>query len=138
MLNRIFVPMFGKIKDMFSLERWIENFEGYLDARIELVKYDVKELLVDVMTRSIFYLGMAIFALAGLICLNFGVAFLINHLIGNEFSGFLILAILYFLIAMIFYWNRDNTSLNEKIELKIRESLKQPRKETNENKEENG
>jgi len=123
---------------MFSLERWIENFEGYLDARIELVKYDVKELLVDVMTRSIFYLGMAIFALAGLICLNFGVAFLINHLIGNEFSGFLILAILYFLIAMIFYWNRDNTSLNEKIELKIRESLKQPRKETNENKEENG
>jgi len=124
--------MFGKIKDMLSLDRWIENFEGYLDARIELVKFDVKEVMVDILTRSVFFLGMAVFGLAGLICLNFGLAFLLSHYIGNEFSGFLILAIFYFLVAMIFYWNRTNVSLNEKIELKILESIKHPKAGTTE------
>ena len=62
--------MFGKIKDVLSLDKLIENFEGYLDARIELVKYDLKELMVSILTRSLIFLAMAVFGLAGLLCLN--------------------------------------------------------------------
>jgi hypothetical protein len=94
--------MFGKIKDMFSLDRWIENFEGFLEAKIDLVKYDIKELLVNVLTKSIFFLGMAVFGLAGLVCLNFGLAYLLNYFIGNDFAGFFILTGIYFLITLNF------------------------------------
>jgi hypothetical protein len=124
--------MFGKIKDMLSLDRWIENFEGYLDARIELVKFDVKELVVDLMTRSIFFLGIAIFGMCALICLNIGLAFLISHYIGNEFSGFLILSVFYFIIALVFYLSRNNSSLNEKIEMQIREAMNHHKPESKE------
>lgn len=122
---------------MFNLDRWIENFEGYLDARIELVKYDLKELIVDLLTKSVFVLGVAVFGLAGLICLNFGLAYLISYFIGIEFSGFLILSVVYFSIALIFLFNRKNTSLNEKIERKIRESMNQPKAVITENETKN-
>jgi hypothetical protein len=118
--------MFGKLKDMLSLERWIENFEGYLDARIELIKFDVKEWMVGMLTRSFFFLGMLVFGLAALICLNFGLAYLINFWLGTEFSGFLILAGFYFLIALAFYLSRDNASVQSRLEAKIRQSIKQP------------
>jgi len=123
--------MFGKIKDMFSLDRWIENFEGFLEAKIDLVKYDIKELLVNVLTKSIFFLGMAVFGLAGLVCLNFGLAYLLNYFIGNDFAGFFILTGIYFLITLVFYLNRDNKSIRQKIELSIRNSMEQEKQDTN-------
>ena len=112
---------------MLSLDRWIENFEGYLDARIELVKYDLKELMVNVLTKSIIFFGMAVFALAGLVCLNFGLAHLLNHLIGNPFAGFFILTGFYFLVTLVFYLNRENQSIKDKIELSLRESMNHPK-----------
>ncbi len=122
---------------MLNLDRWIENFEGYLDARIELVKYDVKEMVVDLATKSVFVLGMAIFGLLGLICLNFGLAYLISYFIGNEFSGFLILSCFYFLIALVFYLNRKNTSLHGKIEQNIRDAMNHKKVNNNEKPEKN-
>jgi hypothetical protein len=119
--------MFGKIKDMLSLERWIENFEGYLDARIELVKFDVKEYMVGMLTRSFFFLGILVFGMAALICLNFGLAYLINYWLETQFSGFLILAGFYFLVALVFYLSRDNPAIQAKLETKIRVAIKQPR-----------
>jgi len=122
---------------MLSLDRWIENFEGYLDARIELVKYDLKEALVNILTRSVSVLGIVFFGLAGLICFNFGLAYLIGYWIGNEFSGFFILTVFYFLIAFLFYLKRDSPALKENIENQLREALNhQPNLENEKDKNE--
>ena len=115
--------MFGKIKDIFSIDRWVENFESFLEAKIDLVKYDVKELLVDVLAKSVFFLGMAIFGLTCFLCFNFGLACLINHYLENEFGGFFILTAIYFVVTLVFYLNRNNESIKEKIELSIRASM---------------
>ena len=112
---------------MFSLDRWVENFEGFLEAKIELAKYDLKELLVNILTKSITVLLMAIFGLAALVYFNFGLAFFLNHIIGNEYAGFFILAGFYLLITFIFYLNRDNQNLKAKIEASLRKSMKQPK-----------
>jgi len=123
--------MFGKIKDMFSIDRWIENFEGFLEAKLDLIKYDIKELFVSLLTKSIFYIGIGFFGLVGFIFLNFVLAYLLNHFLENEFAGFFILSIIYFLITLIFYLNRDNQSIKENIELSIRASMQQQKKEPN-------
>ncbi len=117
---------------MLSLDRWIENFEGYLDARIELAKYDIKEALVDVLSKAVIMLVMAVFAVSGLICLNFGLAFLLNHLLGYPFAGFFILTLFYGLLTWVVYLNRENENLKKKLELTFRTTLKQPKAE-NEN-----
>jgi hypothetical protein len=129
--------MFGKIKDVLSLDKLIENFEGYLDARIELVKYDLKELMVSVLTRSLIFLAMAVFGLAGLLCLNFALANLLNYLFENQFAGYFILSGIYFLITLVFYLNRENQSLKDKIELSLRQSMNQPKQESTSSENEN-
>ena len=116
---------------MFSIDRWIENFEGFLEAKLDLIKYDIKELFVSLLTKSIFYIGIGFFGLVGFIFLNFGLAYLLNHFLENEFAGFFILSIIYFLITLIFYLNRDNQSIKENIELSIRASMQQQKKEPN-------
>ena len=129
--------MFGKIKDVLSLDKLIENFEGYLDARIELVKYDLKELMVSILTRSLIFLAMAVFGLAGLLCLNFALANLLNYLFENQFVGYFILSGIYFLITLVFYLNRENQSLKDKIELSLRQSMNQPKQESTSSENEN-
>jgi hypothetical protein len=129
--------MFGKIKDVLSLDKLIENFEGYLDARIELVKYDLKELMVSILTRSLIFLAMAVFGLAGLLCLNFALANLLNYLFENQFAGYFILSGIYFLITLVFYLNRENQSLKDKIELSLRQSMNQPKQESTSSENEN-
>jgi len=121
--------MFGKIKEAFSLERWVENFEGYLDARIELAKYDVKEALVGILAKSFFIIGFAFFTLLALVCLNFGIAYLLNEAFGNHYAGFLLLSGIYFLIGLIFIVGRKNKTMHENLDNKLREVLKQPKRE---------
>lgn len=118
--------MLDKLKNMLSLDQWVKNFEGYLDARIELVKFDVKELMVSMLSKAIFFVAIAIFALAGLVCFNFGMAHLLSDLLGNQYAGFLILTGVYFLIAFIFYRLRNDPTINLKLELMFRDILKQP------------
>lgn len=114
---------------MLSLERWIENFEGYLDARIELVKYDLREWMVGVLTKSIFLVGMLIFGMAALFCLNFGLAYLIGFWLGAVYAGFLILAAFYGLITLWFFLKKDDEKLNARMEARIREAMQQPKAE---------
>ena len=108
---------------MFSLEKWIENFEGYLEAKIELMKFDMKEYMVKLISKSISIFGLIFFGLTGFVLLNFGMAGAINHLLDSAFYGYLILALFYFFIAFLFFLIRKNKSLQQKIELGIRESL---------------
>jgi hypothetical protein len=125
--------MFGKIKNMLSLDRWIENFEGYLDARIELAKYDIKEVLVEVLTKSLVVLVMAFLAISGLICLNFGLAYLISYFLGFPFAGFFVLGLFYALLTWAVYANRNNIKLKNKIEARLRDTLNQPKAGSNDN-----
>lgn len=127
--------MFGKIKNMFSLDKWIENFEGYVEARLELLKYDFKEQIVSLATSAISVVGLVFFALVGFAMLNFGIAYLLNFWIQKPFAGFFILSAFYFCVAFVFYLMNKNKTLHTSIENIIREGMDQPRKEEKEEKE---
>lgn len=121
--------MFGKIKEALSLERWIENFEGYLDARIELAKYDIREALVGLLVKAVFIAGMAFFGLLALVCLNFGLAFWLNTLLESSFAGFLLLGAFYLLLTLVIYLGKESPAMQEKAEAAFRNALDQPKKE---------
>ena len=121
--------MFGKIKEALSLERWIENFEGYLDARIELAKYDIREAMVGILVKAVFVAGMAFFGLLALVCLNFGLAYWLNTLLESSFAGFLLLGGFYLLLTLIIYLGKESPAMQEKAEAAFRNALDQPKKE---------
>ena len=119
--------MFGKIKEALSLERWIENFEGYLDARIELAKFDIREALVGIMAKAVFIAGMAFFGLLALVCLNFGLAYWLNTLLNSSFAGFLLLGAFYLLLTLVIYLGKENPAMQDKAEAAFRKALDQPK-----------
>lgn len=116
--------MFGKIKEVLNTEKWIENFEGYLDARIELAKYDAREAGVAILTKTIIYGTIGFFGLLTLICLNFALGYWISSMLGNSFGGFFILTTIYLLLFLMVYINKSNKKMLEKIETSIRNSIK--------------
>lgn len=122
--------MFGKIKEMLSLEKWIENFEGYMDARIELIKFDIREAAIKWLSKSIMVIGMIFFGFSALVLLNFGIAGVINQIWDSQFLGFFVLSGFYFVIALIFYFLRNNSKWIQKLETDIRASMQ---KDTAEN-----
>lgn len=115
--------MFGKIKEMLSLEKWIENFEGYMDARIELIKFDIREAAIKWLSKSIMVIGMIFFGFSALVLLNFGIAGVINQMWQSQFLGFFVLSGFYFVIALIFYFLRNNSKWIQKLETDIRASM---------------
>lgn len=108
------------------MDRWIENFEGYINARIELLKYDLKESAARALAHFVVLASLAVTALLGLFFLNFAVAHLLNHLIGNAFAGFTILSGFYLILAWIMYANRNNKKLLGRLEQNFRRSLDLP------------
>jgi hypothetical protein len=124
--------MFGRIKEALSLERWIENFEGYLDARIELAKYDIREALVGILIKVVFFGALAFFVFLAMVCLNFGLAFWLNGLLGNPYAGFFVLTGIYLLTGSLIFMNRNNQAVLNYFDGVFRVALNQPKKSDSE------
>jgi uncharacterized membrane protein YqjE len=80
------------------------SLEGYIEARMALFKLELKEMLSGFAERLI--LGIAILSLVSLAVLMFslGLALLINHYVGNQFTGFLAVAGFYLVGAGAIGW----------------------------------
>lgn len=128
--------MFGKIKEALSLEKWVENFEGYLDARIELAKYDAREAMVEILTKGIIGFSLAILGLIVLICLNFAIGYWLSSLLENTYGGFVILTGFYLLLFILLFLNQNNQGLLRGLEEKLRKALNQPKESLKENESE--
>ena len=128
--------MFGKIREALSLEKWVENFEGYLDARIELAKYDAREAMVEILTKGIIGFSLAILGLIVLICLNFAIGYWLSSLLANTYGGFVILTGFYLLLFILLFLNRNNPGLLRDLEEKLRMALNQPKESLTENESE--
>lgn len=120
--------MFGKIREAFNLEKWVENFEGYLDARIELAKYDAREAAVKILTKGLFFAALFLFGLCSLLCLNFGLGYWLSSVLGNTFGGFFILAGFYLLLFTLVYLKKSDDQLLARVEESIRAAINQPEK----------
>jgi hypothetical protein len=118
--------MFGRIKEALSPEKWIENLEGYLDARIKLAKFDAREAAIHIISNSIIYAALLSVAIIALILLNIGLGLWLGNLTGKYFYGFFILAAFYLLLSGIIFLKKDDKKVRQKLEASIRMALDQP------------
>lgn len=119
--------MFGKIREALSLEKWVENFEGYLDARIELAKYDAREAMVELLSKGIIWMVLSMLGLTSLLCLNFALGYWLSSLFGNSYGGFFVLTGFYGLLFLLIFISRTNQNILMRIEKAIRLAMKQPK-----------
>ncbi len=93
-----------KIKDrilkFLHLDEIIENLSGYVEARVGLIKVEIREEVAGILSRG---LMIMIFFLVGFIFflfLSFGLANYLNTRLESQFAGYMIVALFFGLLLL--------------------------------------
>lgn len=90
-----------------KLESVFEHIKEYLNTRYELAVLKVSDKSSTILSSLITYVVVAIIGMFFLMFVSIGVALLISEALGSAFSGFLIVAGFYLLIAIILLVMKD-------------------------------
>jgi uncharacterized membrane protein YqjE len=104
----------------FKLEGLVNNLTGYVETRIELLKYEIKEDMAKAITRLGLVLLIALLFTFFLLFISVSVAIKIGETLGT-FSGFGIVAGFYFVLMLIIVLFRD--SISKTLEEKIKQHI---------------
>jgi uncharacterized membrane protein YqjE len=113
------------IAKFLKLDSLWENLTGYVETRIELMKYDMKEDLSRVLSKVSVLLFVIVMATFFLFFLSMAVAYQIAKYLGH-FWGFAIVGAVYCTIALVLFSQREK--IGARIEKEIKEAIKQKKK----------
>jgi uncharacterized membrane protein YqjE len=105
---------------LFKLDGLINSLTGYVETRLELLKYEIKEDLAKAISRLMVVLLMALLFTFFLLFISVSVAFWIGDALGIM-AGFGIVAGIYFVLMLAILVFRD--SINKSIEEKIKKNI---------------
>ena len=104
-----------------KLDSLIENVTGYVEARIELTKIELKEDVAKTLSKVLLFMLMgAVFTLF-IVLISVAVALLLAQSVGS-FGGFAIVAGFYLLISLLVFVFRD--AISEKLQGYLVEVMK--------------
>lgn len=108
--------------ELDKLDGITENLKDYVSTNYELIKLQATERTSVIGSGIISTIIIVIIGLLFFFALSLGVSFYLSALIGDTFSGFLIVAGFYLLLTLILYFGRKKlleTPIREKIIQKI-------------------
>lgn len=113
------------IAKFLKLDNLMEHLTGYVETRIEILKYDLKEDLAKGLSKAAVVLTLLIVAMFFLFFLSLAAGAEIGRHLGY-FAGFAIVSGFYVVAGIIIYFKRE--ALGKNVEEKIRELIKQTKK----------
>jgi hypothetical protein len=113
------------IAKFLKLDSLMENLTGYVETRIEIMKYDLKEDLSKVLSQVSIMIGLVLIGMFALLFISLAIAVEVGQRLGY-LTGFGLVASFYIILGIILFVNRD--FLGSKMELKIKEVIKQKKR----------
>jgi hypothetical protein len=93
--------MFGKIRKALKIDEFTSNVSDYIEARIELVKIEIKEALAGIIAWMITGIALLVAFIVAFIFLNLALAQGIGQALGQPWAGSLIVAAIWILVMLI-------------------------------------
>jgi hypothetical protein len=93
----------------FKLDGLASNFTGYLEARVELLKLEIKEDIAKGLSKVILFILVAFVFTLFVFFVSMAVAYKLGEFVG-PFGGFAIIAGVYLLVGLVLYLKRDAIS----------------------------
>jgi hypothetical protein len=113
------------ILKLLKLDSLIENLTGYVEARIELTKMEIREEIAKGLSKvALFMLMGAVFTLF-IVLISVAIAHLIAKSIG-AFGGFAIVAGFYLLLGLLLFGFRN--AISEKLQDYLVHQMKKKKK----------
>jgi uncharacterized membrane protein YqjE len=95
----------GSIKDalarFFRLDNLAEDLSGYVEARVELLKLEVREEVAKAMTRVMVLGVIVLLCILFIVFLSIGLALYINQFFEEKSIGFFLLSGFYLLLVLL-------------------------------------
>lgn len=101
-----------KIFKILHLDNLMESASGYVEARLELYKMEIREDVARVLSRTIIYLAIGLMGFLLLLFLSFGLAHFLNRYFAESYTGFWIVAGIYGVAFLVFLALRKNIDKN--------------------------
>ncbi|MBS1951964.1 MAG: hypothetical protein OJF59_001097 [Cytophagales bacterium] len=92
------------------LDGLINNLSGYVEARIELIKLEVREEVTKIVSRGLMLVIVFFLGLLFLVFLSFGLANYFNKYFNDSYSGYWIIATVYGLPCILMVLFRKKIS----------------------------
>lgn len=113
------------ILKFLKLDSLIENITGYVEARMELMKLEIKEEVAKGLARVLLFMVLTVVFSLFIVLISIAVAYKIGESLGT-FGGFAIVAGFYLLIGILLVLFRD--ALSESLEKQLAENMKKKKK----------
>jgi membrane protein len=111
------------VEQQTKIQELLETLTNYIDAKMDIIKYDIKSDLSKVIVNMLFGVFMLLLVSVVFILLSLGLAEYLNARLNSIYVGYVILAGFYFLILVIIFLIRKYTKLTERIRIAIMELL---------------
>ncbi len=93
------------ILKFLKLDTFIHSLTGFVEARLELLKVEIKEDIAKALSRAMVTVALLLMGFLFLIFFSIGLAHFINRYFDESFSGFWFVAGIYgvaFLLVLVF------------------------------------
>jgi uncharacterized membrane protein YqjE len=111
----------------FKLDGLVDSFMGFIEARVELVKIEIREDLARGIAKTLVYVCLGLLAFLFIILLSMGLAFYLGTLFkDNPHAGFFIVGGFYFLVFLLIVLARK--PIEESVEKKFVDIIKLKKK----------
>jgi hypothetical protein len=114
----------SSILKLLKLDSLFESLSAYVEARIALIKLEIKEEIAGVMARALMALMLLFTFSMFFLFLNLGIAFYINSLFPEyPYMGFILISAFYLFILIVLIVLKKTIGLDKIIEDKAIEIL---------------
>ena len=107
-----------------GLKELIEKIKEYFNTRLKLGRLSLIEKCVLILAGLITDGFVLLFLILAFLFISLGLGFYLSALFGNSFTGFFIMAIFYFILALIIYLTKDKYLEKPIIETMIKKIFK--------------
>ena len=86
---------------LLNINELFDSLRKYLEARIDLFKFETKESITEAVTTVVEVVLLMIASMLVLVFLSLGLAMLLNTLLDSQYWGFFIIAAVYIILLLV-------------------------------------
>lgn len=113
-----------EIFHLLGLDTLIRSVSGYIEARVDLIKQEIREEITRHLSRLMVSLTGLLLALSALGFLSITLALVLNETLESPYLGFLIVGGFYLLTSVLIFMFRDSISRSVQAGMKKRMNSK--------------
>lgn len=108
---------------MLKISEIVQTIKGIIETRVGIVKKEIQDEFVGILSRLILLIVIGSMLLLVFLFLSLSLAFFLSQITKSPYLGFLIVALMYFLVVLVLVLSRDSLQIQQRIESVLKDFI---------------